>query len=60
MTAPAPSVCPDCLGDGWDVREEAPCKWCRCTTCGHPCEYPPECKECAADEEAAAKRRADR
>jgi hypothetical protein len=32
----------------------------RCETCGQPCQYPPECKDCAAREEAAAKRRADR
>lgn len=31
-----------------------------CETCGKPCEYPPQCRECSADEEAAAKRRADR
>lgn len=30
-----------------------------CETCGRPCEYPPECRDCSAQEEAAAKRRED-
>lgn len=66
MTAPAPTVCPTCEGYGVvvrslnaDVQQLLPCFACRCSTCGQPCEYPPQCKDCAADEDAAAKRRAD-
>lgn len=70
MTTPALTACGTCEGARvlpTEYRDERgvtthlawPCPTCCCHVCGKPCEYPPECAHCAADDEAAAKRRAD-
>lgn len=48
------------VGGGWYPAEARGFPDRCCQTCGKPCQYPPQCRECSADEEGAAKRRADR
>jgi hypothetical protein len=45
---------------GGKYFELVACSACCCEICGQPTDTPPECLSCAARDEAAAKRRADR
>lgn len=67
MTAPAPTACATCGGDGSvKVDGRAPyevwtwCPACRCGICGQTTDTAPECMACAIREDSAAVRRADR
>ena len=64
----APTACERCEGSraegmrwvGGKYFELVACSACCCEICGQPTDTPPECLSCAARDEAAAKRRADR
>lgn len=63
MTVPEPTRCGTCGGDeliSIGGPDTVPCPECCCQICGKPTTMPPECLDCAADEESKAKRREDR
>jgi len=60
MTAPAPTVCRTCRGDGYvGTVTRSWCPGCKCVQCGAETDTPPECRDCGIEEDARAVRRAD-